>query len=181
MNPSAARTFFLVLLFVAAAAIPGPAQDNYIYTIRPGVRELFLDDLHLEAIYNLERRVHAVEKHPGGPVVEADRSWERIPAGENTFSELVEYYGAPGWDPDEEVWMMWYVVGDGQRAGFARSRDGIHWEKPNLGNVQYEGSSENNLVMVQGEPGAGWSLCPPTATYFETWDIRRFLGRTRPI
>ena len=50
MIPSVARTFFLVLLFVAAAAIPAPAQDNYIYTIRPGVRELFLDDIRLGAV-----------------------------------------------------------------------------------------------------------------------------------
>ena len=149
-----ARAFLLVPLLFAAAATPAPAQDSYIYTIRAGIRELFLDDLHLGSVYNLERRVHPVRKHPGGPVVWADQPWEKTSAGENSFSELVEYYGAPGWDPDEGVWKMWYVIGDGKRAAYARSRDGVGWEKPNLGIVQYEGSGENNLVKVEGDPSA---------------------------
>ena len=154
MNLLPARAFLLVPLLFVAAATSAPAQDSYIYTIRAGIRELFLDDHHLGSVYNLERRVHPVRKQPGGPVVWADQPWEKTSAGENSFSELVEYYGAPGWDPDEGVWKMWYVIGDGKRAAYARSRDGVGWEKPNLGIVQYEGSGENNLVMVQGDPRA---------------------------
>ena len=30
---------------------------------------------------------------------------------------------------------------------YARSKDGIRWEKPNLGVVDFEGSKENNLIM----------------------------------
>lgn len=35
---------------------------------------------------------------------------------------------------------------------YAQSTDGIHWEKPNLGLVDFEGSTENNLILtdVQG-------------------------------
>lgn len=32
--------------------------------------------------------------------------------------------------------------------GYARSRDGIHWEKPNLGFVDFEGSRDNNILLL---------------------------------
>ena len=31
---------------------------------------------------------------------------------------------------------------------YAESSDGVHWEKPNLGLVEFEGSKENNLLML---------------------------------
>ena len=31
---------------------------------------------------------------------------------------------------------------------YAQSRDGIHWEKPSLGRVQWHGSTENNLIFA---------------------------------
>src|SRR5205823_11299066 len=55
---------------------------------------------------------------------------------------------------------MWYI-GDGDRDQvdqekstaylhllYAVSDDGIHWEKPNLGLVDYNGSKNNNLVQT---------------------------------
>lgn len=38
--------------------------------------------------------------------------------------------------------------------GYAQSKDGIHWEKPNLGIVDYHGSKENNLLIINAH-GAG--------------------------
>ncbi len=32
--------------------------------------------------------------------------------------------------------------------GYAQSKDGIHWEKPSLGLVEFEGSTDNNLLML---------------------------------
>jgi hypothetical protein len=34
----------------------------------------------------------------------------------------------------------------------AISKDGIHWEKPKLGLVEFNGSKENNIVSLPGEP-----------------------------
>jgi len=34
---------------------------------------------------------------------------------------------------------------------YAESRDGIHWEKPNLGFCDFEGSNDNNILFI-GEP-----------------------------
>ena len=52
---------------------------------------------------------------------------------------------------------MWYAVmaslqwdGDGESGSvcYARSTDGIHWEKPNLGIVAYKGSKDNDFFEV---------------------------------
>jgi hypothetical protein len=50
---------------------------------------------------------------------------------------------------------MWYLGrGDGegehQRLCLATSRDGYHWEKPELGLIAYGGSTRNNLVDLGG-------------------------------
>jgi hypothetical protein len=61
---------------------------------------------------------------------------------------------------------MWYlatpradsrVPGDAQRLKFfrpvayAESTDGIHWERPDLGLVEFRGNKKNNLVLIEPE------------------------------
>jgi len=36
---------------------------------------------------------------------------------------------------------------------YAESRDGIHWRKPELGLVEYQGSKKNNIVLATGKLG----------------------------
>ena len=62
----------------------------------------------------------------------------------------VRFYGAV--IPSGDELRMWYM-GAGSRDGYradrlcyAVSRDGVHWEKPALGLVEYNGSTQNNLV-----------------------------------
>lgn len=59
------------------------------------------------------------------------------------------YYGSTHRVGDELY--MWYLGQDHaegwfSRVCFARSRDGYHWEKPDLGLVEYQGNRHNNLV-----------------------------------
>ena len=58
---------------------------------------------------------------------------------------------------DEGRYRMWYyAVGIGDRTGtlregpvcYAESEDGIHWVKPNLGQVDYKGSRDNNAIAL---------------------------------
>ncbi len=64
-------------------------------------------------------------------------------------SEHVAYYGAVIRLGDE-LWMWYLAQGDDetwfQRVCLATSRDGYHWQKPNLGLVEYKGNRDNNLV-----------------------------------
>ena len=65
----------------------------------------------------------------------------------------VRFYGAV--IPSGDELRMWYM-GAGSRDGYradrlcyAVSRDGVHWEKPALGLVEYNGSTQNNLVGLR--------------------------------
>ena len=66
----------------------------------------------------------------------------------------VRFYGAV--IPFGDELRMWYEGAgrlDGYRADrlcYAVSRDGLHWEKPALGLVEYNGSTRNNLVALRG-------------------------------
>lgn len=50
---------------------------------------------------------------------------------------------------------MWYqILNQGNHVGYAESTDGIHWTKPELGIVQFEGARANNLVVSAFDPNA---------------------------
>ena len=70
-------------------------------------------------------------------------------------SARVVYYGSVH-KVGDELW-MWYLGQDKtpgwfERVCFAKSVDGYHWERPNLGLVEYRGNRDNNLVdLNQGQ------------------------------
>jgi hypothetical protein len=84
------------------------------------------------------------EPHRAGDIcLKADRPWESWQIG-GMLSVLHE----------GDRFRMWYGVTHGVRNGeeyaiaYAESADGIHWTKPELGLVEYEGSTRNNLVVA---------------------------------
>ncbi len=104
-------------------------------------RQLFLDDYLIERIDGLEHTFHQPEKR--GPVLKAEKPLEGVYCA--TFSP-------PMWIPDEGVFKQVYEYRykgykgkSGHNYALALSKDGIHWEKPNLGLVEFEGSKQNNL------------------------------------
>ena len=130
-----------------------------------GRHQLFLDDFLVGHLYNVTRAIHPVQKYAGNPVIRAD-----LP----TDGTLIDIRSGPAWDEQEKVWKIWYIAsGDGTGCGFARSKDGIHWEKPALGLVERNGRKDNNLVMVKDNPKAFVQhvLLDPTAP-----PERRFKG-----
>ncbi len=82
---------------------------------------------------------------------------------------IVVRSGSPGEPDDTQVYLygtvieidgelrMWYQaqgsLDRGRRLGYAVSDDGVHWEKPKLGLVEYNGTKENNIVdLFDGQP-----------------------------
>jgi hypothetical protein len=82
---------------------------------------------------------------------------------------IVMRSGSPGEPDDEKVIFygtvieidgelrMWYQAQSSQdsarRLGYAVSEDGVHWEKPKLGLVEFNGTRENNIVdLFDGQP-----------------------------
>jgi len=122
-----------------AAAVPVPGE----FFLRPGERQLFLDDYVLGDLFRLKRVIHQPRKYEGNPVVKPD-----LPSD----GRIIQIRTAPSWDESEQVWKMWYFRSGG--VGYARSRDGLHWEKPELGLLEVNGSRANNAVIVEGDPQA---------------------------
>ena len=58
---------------------------------------------------------------------------------------------------DEGIYKIWYSANgeDGTpRDCYATSTDGIHWERPNLGLMDYQGSRENNIISLDLNHGS---------------------------
>ena len=117
-------------------------------------RYLFLDLHHITRIEGLYRRMHQPQRHPDNPVLRGENPWESV----------ASLYGTVLYDPENSLFKMWYLTGpyvDGmvqirQRnalgnitlLAYATSTDGVQWEKPILNQVDFEGSTENNLVDI---------------------------------
>ncbi|MEJ1972464.1 MAG: hypothetical protein WDM96_08435 [Lacunisphaera sp.] len=124
------------------------AADTII--LRPGERQLFLDDFLLGDLNGVTRMIHQPRKYEGNPVLRPD-----LP----TDGAAIQLRDAPVWDEREQVWKAWYMRfgDDGNGAGgsgYARSKDGLVWEKPVLGLVESHGNRNNNLIVVRDEPKA---------------------------
>jgi len=98
-------------------------------------RQLFVDDFHLTEVMGLQRTLNQVEKHPSNPVIKPEESWE----GDGMWAKNSTMY-----DPTEGVFKLWYNCG--KRTGYATSSDGLHWERPELGLVEFGGSARNNIL-----------------------------------
>jgi hypothetical protein len=148
--------------FSRALAQPTPAGDipgQPFETLLAGPpqgpwRRLFLDAWVVEEQQGLTRAFHAAEKHPGNPVLKGEKPWETIPAA--ITGPYV--YGTVAWEGDRL--RMWYqVLTKGNHVACAESHDGIHWTKPNLGIVEFNGSKANNLSVSAFQPELAGGEC----------------------
>lgn len=111
-------------------------------------RELFLDRLLVDRLD--QARFKQGEPIPREPALSVDRPWEGVwlwPSQGGMFQRNGYwhlYYSALQTKQDLGDWLC-----------YARSKDGIHWEKPSLGVAEWNGSRANNLV--QGPDGGAWS------------------------
>ncbi len=104
-------------------------------------RELFVDRFLIARLDGTSLRLH--EPQPAEKVLEADRPWEnRFNYGYKVFQEggrYHMYYLARKRAENEKRFI--------RSISYARSQDGIHWEKPSLGLVEMDGSRENNIIL----------------------------------
>ncbi len=130
---------------------------------------LLLDSRIVEKVENAKLVVGTAKKHEANPLFGEDKPWEK------RFDNL---YGNVIYDEDEKIYKCWYspFIIDHSAKGmtleerdnkpyedpddremgicYAVSKDGISWEKPNLGLVDYENSKNNNIIW-RGPHGAG--------------------------
>lgn len=120
-------------------------------------RELFVDDYLIDDTGGVTFEQHRPK--PAGVALTNDRPWEAPTVG--MFSVF----------DDKGRFRMYYRGAHGSHFGkqppargepmcYAESRDGITWEKPELGLFAFEGSARNNIVH-----GGDRRLFPPTAKW----------------
>ena len=136
----------LALLIPYTAYAAGPAL-----VVPEGERQLFLDDVDIADMQNLTRTMHRPDKK--GAVIRPDAS---LPVNS------VQIRMAPIWHPEKKLWELWDCAASpndlhaaGQAAsGYYQSPDGLHWNKPVVGLIEYRGSKENNYVnhLMGGKP-----------------------------
>jgi hypothetical protein len=118
------------------------ASDERVIDVAD-VKQLFLDDFLVEEIEGARVRFHAFEKHSNNPLIVPDTP------GELTTINL---YGTILRDEETGRFRMWYCGQAFHESGhrytvcYAESDDGLNWVKPNLGQVEFAGSMENNIV-----------------------------------
>jgi hypothetical protein len=127
-------------LVAAADAVPEPRPHQ--------ITELFLDNDWIEASPGVTRRLHPPRKHVRNPVIRPER-W-----CEGTYLEPYTTL----YDPAEKLFKMWARAGSDTKAGFVggnagwmvyyTSRDGVHWDRPDLGLFEVDGRRDHNIVFA---------------------------------
>jgi hypothetical protein len=141
------RPHFMVLLaslalFACAAAPFAAAADDSTTKVAAvkSPRMLFVDDHHLSQITGLKRTMNPVQKHQANPVLRPDRPWE---------GSVIYAIDSTMWDEKDKLFKIWYRSNGTDQTYLATSKDGLHWDKPNLGLVDYKGSTANNILKTK--------------------------------
>lgn len=115
--------------------------DSGIY---PPRTHLFLDDHYVGEMERVRRVVQFPTKVKDQPVLDNENPWEGVSM---VFRNSIIR------DDHDRLFKIWYRGYDPglksvshSRWCYAVSPDGIHWERPELGLVEYDGSKKNNMV-----------------------------------
>jgi hypothetical protein len=129
------RVSVLVIAIQAAALAEVPREI--------GTRlEMFIDDYLIDRLHGT--RLALNEPHPAGEALRFDSPWDGACSGFATILHdngryRMYYVGLPMNDTDEE---------GGSYVCLAESTDGVHWIKPSLGLVEFQGSKNNNILFL---------------------------------
>jgi hypothetical protein len=157
--------------FVYSAFIKENKQSNI--TTQKREKYLVLDSRIIESTKNAKLTLGQITKNKSNPLFVEDQSWE--PRYDNMYPNVI-------YDKEENLYKCWYCpfivdqrttetvpekrnpsltpymsarpAGREEAMLYATSADGINWTKPNLGIVNFNGNSNNNIVS-RGLSGAG--------------------------
>jgi len=127
----------------------GSASEKLPRKVSAGAPQIFVDLDGVEPLDNVRQLFHAAQKHPENPVLWGEKPWEA-----QAYSPTASII----FDESDQIFKCWYMGLLGDVAGpknsygphvlcYATSNDGIHWDRPNLGLHEYEGSRQNNIVI----------------------------------
>ena len=133
---------------------------------------LVLDSRIIDNVQNAKLTLGDTKKHPANPLFGEDKPWE--PRFDNVYANVI-------YDEEDKIYKCWYspfIIDerttstaenrrhpfytvylekrpDGREMGicYATSKDGLKWDKPELGLVEFEGNKNNN-ILIRGPHGA---------------------------
>ncbi len=119
-------------------------------------RHLVLDSRKIASTSNVKLVLGKIKKHPANPLFGEEKPWEQ---------RFDNFYGSIVYEEDKKLYRLWWNPfiydpdegADERENGleYAYSSDGIQWTKPNLGLVEYVGSTNNNLINRDSGHGHG--------------------------
>ena len=122
-------------------------------------KQLFFDDFLIESLTNAKQGLNPAVKVDDNPILRPERPWEG-----NFMRPFTVIF-----DPTDQIFKMWYTASTvtvrlenwkpvpggasglvwdtrGEVMCLATSEDGIHWERPSLGLVEFDGLTDNNIL-----------------------------------
>ena len=143
-----------------------------------GQRQLFLDDVDVAQIENLQKTMYQPDKK--GAVVRPD-----LVRGGSLQTRT-----APIWDPTEKVWKIWAcgIAAEAARGdvefwhpSYYESQDGVHWSAPAVRQMEHDDLSGINLIFFPtGDGRTGEDICvtydprdPEPARRYKGWTYDR--------
>jgi len=137
----------LRLLYITVLSLPTAVHAEIPLAIGDQ-RQVFIDRRFVQEPRGVELIVHKPRK-TGQIVIACERPWEE---------RMGQYHSVLY---ENKTYHMWYTVYGGadsntvpiRSIAYARSSDGINWEKPDLGLVEIYGTRKNNIVLGQGLGG----------------------------
>ncbi len=166
---------FLALFTFTLAVVPSEAPPKSPADLT-GPWQLFVDDAGIAEKTKATRVYHAFEKAASNPVLAPGKPWE---------GSTVYLYGTVLPGEDGAGYRMWYHSwAEGEyHILYANSLDGLHWMKPNLGLVAYDGETNNNILLRRTKEDHNpqviytpWDPAPERRYKLMNWDY----GRTPP-
>ena len=163
-------SILLAVVFIVLGGASTSAGGEQVVAARENY--LLLDERLIEKVENARLSLGTVEKHPANPLFGEERPWE---------TQLSHMYASVIFDREEEIYKCWYYShltgwqkdiepgplaaeernGHGSCATlYATSKDGIHWQKPELQAYLYKGKPTNIVHLSR------FSVNPTTGVRF---------------
>ncbi|MEO7649803.1 MAG: hypothetical protein ABIZ80_05000 [Bryobacteraceae bacterium] len=133
------------LTTMGATPLAAAAQTESRSTpVNIGSRLELLVDEHLIDKFNGGARLRMHQPERREIAIVHDAPWEGCGSGYHTVFRDGDLYRMyyKSWNHEFDRKTVHPLV-----IAYAESRDGIHWEKPNLGLVEYNGSKKNNIIL----------------------------------
>jgi hypothetical protein len=135
-------------------------------------QQLFLDDWNIQRMDGLSRRAHPAKRYSGNPIIVRQYPWEET---------RVQLYGrCILFNPERKRYQMYYIAQAGANwydritlngreqpahstlPCLAESADGVHWERPMLGQCSFNEIADTNILdLTRGQSFEGGALYDP--------------------